>query len=156
MSSSEDCDGSLEFGEEDQELLVRNFEEEAKLITKNLLPKKSFLKYETAYENFRKWQDGSKTKSFDEDVLLVYFNELSTKFKPSTIWARWSMLRTTLELRHSIYIGDYHKLKTFLKNFSKGYKPKRAKVLTWKDVEKFVNVADDFVYLGMKVGENKL
>ena len=51
--SSSDCSDSFEFDEEQQENLIRNFEKEALLIAKNLLPKKSFLRYEKVYTDFK-------------------------------------------------------------------------------------------------------
>ena len=61
------------------------------------------------------------------------------------------MMKTTLQLRHDIDIGNYHKLKSFLKNFSKGFQSKKSKVLTWKQITAFLDNADDYHYLVMKV-----
>ncbi|CAB0043221.1 unnamed protein product [Trichogramma brassicae] len=147
-----------EFGKEQQEALRRDFEAEGKLIASNLLPSKSRERYEIAYAEFSVWGDkrlpkGSKdkfSKMINENVLLVYFNELAKKIKPPTMWSRWSMLKTILNLRHNIDISKYEQLKSFMKNFSKGYKPKQAKTLTGLEVKKFLDEADDLHYLATK------
>ncbi|CAD6212390.1 GSCOCG00011016001-RA-CDS, partial [Cotesia congregata] len=80
------------------------------------------------------WQRKKKTDSFNENVLLVYFHELSKTLKPPTLWSRWSMLRTTINLRNGIDINNYHNLKVFIKNCAKGYHSKKARVLTLSQV----------------------
>ena len=90
----------------------RDFEAEKNMIVKNLLPKKSKVQYETAYATFLKWKDENKAP-INEDVLLVYFKELSNKWKPSTLWSHCSKLRAMLIIRHGININNYNFLKIF-------------------------------------------
>lgn len=134
-----------------EEIEARNFEEEKKQIISNLLPKKSRAQYELAYASFLKWKSENKADVIDESVMIVYFKELSKKFKPSSLWSIWSKLRTTLSLRHAININDYHLLKSFMKNESKGYKPKKANILSWAQVKQFLTISDDNIYLATKV-----
>ena len=83
--------------------------------------------------------------------MLVYFNELAKRFKPPSLWSKWSMLKTTLQLRNNIDIGNYHKLKNFLKQCSKRYQSKKSKVFTWKEIQEFLKRGDDYFDLAMKV-----
>lgn len=56
--------------------------EDAQLIGMNLLPEKSKEKYVQVYQNFLQWKEEKNVDSenFSEDVLLVYFNELKSKY----------------------------------------------------------------------------
>ena len=140
----------------DEELIIRDFEEEGRLIINKLLPAKSCVKYENTYNSFMKWKTEQNAKSFEENVLIVYFEELSKKLKPSTLWGQWSMLRTTLNLRHGININKYENLKTLLKNKNKGFKAKKSSVLTWDQIKLFLTQGDDLIYLCSKVFTNYL
>lgn len=119
--------------------------------TKNLLPLKSKDKYLLVYKNFNHWRQEKNISSFSENVLLAYFSELSTKLKPSSLWAHYSMLKSTINLNNSINIGHYAKLTSFLKRQSNGYECKKSKVLTSPQIEKFLNEAPDDKFLATKV-----
>lgn len=129
--------------------------EAAKITSVDLLPKKSRNLYEKAYKAFMDWRDRKKTTSFSENVLLAYFGELAEKYKSSSLWTQYSMLRTTLEVRQNINIATYGKLKTFLKRKSDGYKAKKSKTFTPDEINMFIENADDKKYLATKVGINK-
>ncbi|KAL4716752.1 hypothetical protein ACJJTC_001908 [Scirpophaga incertulas] len=45
-----------------------------------------------------------KTTSFSENVILAYLKDLSDKFKPSSMWAKYSMLKSTLNIYNNIDI----------------------------------------------------
>ena len=127
----------------DESALVRDFEAESQLIIKNLLPKKSKNRYNQVYEAFLKWQQENKINSFEEKLILVYFKDLTKQYKLSTVWGIWSMLCATLRLNQNVDMNNYLLLKNFVNNFSKGYKPKKAKVFNWSQVEKFLKEAPD-------------
>lgn len=138
MSSDSDC--------EIPEAIV----EEVRIATLNLLPAKSRLKYENEYNTFKKWMTTSNVKKINDDVILAYFSFASKKYKSSTLWAKYSMLRTTLLLREDIEIKK-QKLINFLKRQAVGYKPKKAKTFSREDINKFISEAPDEIYLFMKV-----
>ncbi|XP_049823229.1 uncharacterized protein LOC109606560 [Aethina tumida] len=119
--------------------------------TESSLPDKSKGKYEAVYKNFVAWQATQKTKSFSENVLLVYFNEQAKKYKSSTLWAFYSMLKSTLNIYHNVHIENYTKLLTFLKCKSVGHCPKKAKIFTPDEVNKFIKEAPDDSFLMTKV-----
>ncbi|XP_063370769.1 uncharacterized protein LOC134659092 [Cydia amplana] len=115
------------------------------------LPTKSKEKYITTYENFISWRKEKNITSFCEDVLLLYFEEISAKYKPTSLWAFYSMLKCGLKRRHNVNIKEYSKLRAFLKKLSKGYEKEVKKVLTFENVEKFIDEAPDDKYLATKV-----
>jgi len=125
--------------------------EAAESVTKNLLPKKSRDKYMTIYKKFMEWRASKNTTSFSENVLMVYFDELSKSTKPSTLWSHYSMLKSTLNMHQNINIQNYAKLNAFLKRQSTGFVCKKSKVLTSDEIKKFINEAPDNKYLATKV-----
>lgn len=124
---------------------IRNIENEAKDIVKNLLLSKSAVKCNLCNEELIKWMDINKTKSFSEEVLRVYFIELSEELKPSILCSRWSMLKTVIKLNQEINIDQYQKLKQFMKNKSKGFKSKKAQVFSLAQVKTFIDQGPDHV-----------
>ncbi|KAL4714615.1 hypothetical protein ACJJTC_019678 [Scirpophaga incertulas] len=67
-----------------------------------------------------------KTTSFSENVILAYLKDLSDKFKPSSMWAKYSMLKSTLNIYNNIDITKYSKVIAFLKRNSEGHKGKKV------------------------------
>jgi hypothetical protein len=65
--------------------------------------------------------DGSQGK--------VYFAEQSGKLKPSSLWCRYSMLRTLVSITKMIDISQYDQVVAFLKRKSDLYRPQKS--LTW-------------------------
>ncbi|XP_014219502.1 uncharacterized protein LOC106647566 [Copidosoma floridanum] len=145
MSSDDSSDSEF-----DEETVVRNLEEEAKTIVNGLLPQKSRALYEKAHAQYMDWKTKNEA-SFDKSSFLVYFEELSKKFKPPSLWSHWARLKATLNIKNNIKIEKYLLLKTILKNKSKGYKPKKSLILTWPQITEFLNSAEDSIYLLMKV-----
>ncbi|XP_063370767.1 uncharacterized protein LOC134659091 [Cydia amplana] len=115
-----------------------------------VLPQKSKERYITTYENFISWQKEKNTTSFCQEVLLLYFEEISAKYKPSSLWAIYSMLKSGLKRSHNINMEEYGQLSAFLKKLSKGYVCKKVKALTYENVEKFIDEAPDDKYLATK------
>ncbi|XP_050299181.1 uncharacterized protein LOC126738053 isoform X2 [Anthonomus grandis grandis] len=79
---------------------------------------------------------------------MAYFQELSEKYSPNSLWTKYSTLRSTLMVYKNIDISQYHRLISFLKVKSKGYVPKKSKVLEGEQIIKFIKKApDDNIYL---------
>lgn len=116
-----------------------------------LLPEKSRRSYDKAYQSFMDWRIQKKAMSFSENVLLVYFVELSEKYKSSSLWSFYSMLRTVLVINHDVNIEKYGKLRSFFKRKSEGYEAKKSKTLTSKEIKMFITGAPDEIYLLHKV-----
>ncbi|KAI4470655.1 serine-threonine protein kinase [Holotrichia oblita] len=100
--------------------------EQAIRATVNLLPEKSRIQYEGAYNLFSKWCSEKQIKIYSENVLLAYFQQLSASMKPPSLWTIYLMLRSTLNLKNNVDITKYPKLCSFLKRTSDGYKPKKV------------------------------
>lgn len=124
---------------------------EANNISNDLLPEKSKETYIKAYDNFQKWKSTKGVKSISEPVLLVYFQHLSCTQKSSSLWCTYSMLRSTISMKHNINIKTYAKLLAFLKRKSEGHQSKKSKVFTPMNIETFLNEAPDHSYLAVKV-----
>lgn len=124
---------------------------EARTACDSLLPSISKDRYITTYENFLKWKNMKNAKSFSENVVLAYFNELASKYKPSSLWTTYSMLKSTLKMKNDVDINLYTNLIAFLKRRSDGFIKKKSKVLSSNDVEKFLKDAPDSQYLATKV-----
>jgi len=127
--------------------------EAAQTATLSLLPKKSLHIYEKEYECFKKWCSAKKVKKrpICEEVVLAYISEKSERLKSSSLWSKYSMLKSTLSVKEGIDISKYMKLKAYLKMKSSGYKAKKANVFTRQEVNTFIIEADDEKYLVMKV-----
>ncbi|CAK1603812.1 unnamed protein product [Parnassius mnemosyne] len=119
--------------------------------SENILPEKSKSRYISTYDEFIAWREEKKANSFSENVMLAYFSELSAKLKPSTLWSRFSIIKSMLKIRNNVDISQYPKLNAFLKRLSDGFTTKKSKILTSNEVERFLNEAPDVRYLTTKV-----
>ncbi|KAJ8914029.1 hypothetical protein NQ315_012053 [Exocentrus adspersus] len=126
---------------------MENFELEdaVKEVMDGILPKKSRKIYEAQYDTFVKWCCQRKLENVNEDVLLK-----SKTLSSSTLWAHYSMLKTMLNVKRNIDVSKFYKLSAFLKRKSEGYKPKKAKVLTLDQIDKFLLEAPDKDFLMIK------
>lgn len=139
---------------EDEDFLKLTPEELIKVVenvSTELLPSKSMEKYISTYEKFLKWRTSKNTTSASENVLVAYFSELSQTLKPSTLWSIYSMLKVTLNNKDGVQLKNYSKLLTFLKRKSTGFRATKAKVLTSKEVQQFLNEALNDQHLVTKV-----
>ena len=75
---------------------------------------------------------------------MVYFHELAEKYKSTTLWSTYSMLKTTInnkqnnqnrELQGATSFSEKEKCRLPVK--------KKSQILTGDQVEKFVNEASD-------------
>lgn len=116
-----------------------------------IIPEKSKVRYEQTYKIFKKWLEAKKI-ALHEKGLLAYFVVRSGQLKsPGSLWAEYSMLKSTIFLYDAIDISKFASLIAYLKRKNIGYRPKKAKVFTKEDMEKFLNEAPDEQFLVQKV-----
>lgn len=115
------------------------------------LPLNSRELYKGVYSTFKKWMDEKNHTEFDEDLILIYFDHLSKNYAPSTLWSKYSMLRSTIACEHNIDISKYERLRAFLKEKNFGYIRKESKIFTDEEILKFMTEAPDRLYLSHKV-----
>lgn len=101
MSSSNDSSGEDLFSM--MQCTPPEILKEAQYAHESLLPCRSKEKYIATYETFLKWKNSKNAKSFSENVFLAYFNELATKYKPSTLWSVYSMLKSTVRNKNNCF-----------------------------------------------------
>jgi site-specific recombinase XerD len=126
-------------------------QELAEATAQSLLPEKSETAYKKQFQKFEDWRQENNIQTVSENVLLAYFEVQRQKYKPSTLWTVYSMLRTCLTINVNIDISKYSKLQALLKRSSQGYIPKKSKILEETDIHKFIREAGDEKYLAMKV-----
>ncbi|XP_051174802.1 uncharacterized protein LOC127290344 [Leptopilina boulardi] len=117
----------------------------------DILPEKSKKNYEFVYANFVEWKDSNNVKKTSETVLMSYFKMLSQKYKPPTLWSHYSMLKSMIHVKEKISLEKYLELSAFLKKMSRGYIPKKSKVFSAEEVQKFLETAPDDHHLDTKV-----
>jgi hypothetical protein len=92
-----------------------------------------------------------KSLQVSEKVVLAYFAEQSEKLKPSSLWCRYSMLRTMVSIKIKIDISQYHQVVAFLKRKSEGYRPKKSCIFCKEEIHQFLKEMNDKDFLFMKV-----
>jgi hypothetical protein len=125
--------------------------EEAEEATRQLLPAKSREHYEKVFSEFNDWKEERGVMTINEEVLISYFLNLKKRYAISSMWSKYSMLKAAIKVYKNIDIGKYSKLMAYLKNQSRGYRPKKAEVLERTHVEEFLTRACDKECLMIKV-----
>lgn len=117
-----------------------------------LLPTKSSIVYQAAYQKFIRWCDEKNVHNYSERALLEYFFELETKMKmkSSTMWSQYSMIRSLLNIKHGVDISKYLQLRAYLKKQNEGHVPKKSRGFTKEQFEQFLYEASDERCLGHK------
>lgn len=130
----------------------KEIDEAANRATLDLLPRKSRIQYEIAYNKFVKWcEEKGVPGKYTENVFLAYFEEKSKVWKSSSLWSNYSMIKAMLRINSDVDISKHFKLIAFLKRQGEGYQPKKSKILTRDQIEQFLKCAPDDEYLMMKV-----
>ena len=124
--------------------------EKAGIVSLNLLPVKSRERYEKEYTIFQNWMSTNRVRKITEESVLVYFSDRAKALKPSSIWSKYSMLRSCINVKENIDI-KYPKVIAFLKRQSSGYKPKKSLTFDREEINRFLGEAPDEHYLHMKV-----
>ncbi|KAJ8918304.1 hypothetical protein NQ315_014174 [Exocentrus adspersus] len=126
--------------------------QEAQEATLRLLPAKSkrvYVKEMVEFDNWRK-KRGLGEGAITEEVLLAYFFNVEKHFAASSMWTKYSMLKSMLKVHKGIDISKYGKLTSYLKVGSRKYKTKKAKILERNQIEEFLKKAPDVESLQVK------
>lgn len=118
---------------------------------KTQLSERSENKYNETYTYFRQWKENKKHDKITEFVMLEYFQELAEKYKPSTMWATFSMLKTKILENDNVMIGNYENLLKFLRLKSAGFKSKESSYISPDVIKEFMTKAPDSLFLATKV-----
>ncbi|KAJ8910398.1 hypothetical protein NQ315_010459, partial [Exocentrus adspersus] len=112
--------------------------QEAQEATLRLLPAKSKRVYEKEMVEFDNWRKkrGLGEGAITEEVLLAYFFNVEKHFAASSMWTKYSMLKSMLKV---------------YKVESRKYETKKAKILERNQNEEFLEKAPDVEYLQVKV-----
>src|SRR5437588_12302771 len=97
-----------------------NILQQAAEVSADLLPVKSRPRYEHEYHIFTDWRTQKRIKIVSDDILLVYFSEKAKSMKSSTLWSRFSMLKSCLAIKENIH-NQYPKTIAVLKRQAVGY-----------------------------------
>ena len=135
----------------DEEFVPEEVSAIAKEAKEELIPQDSKEQYDRTYQAYINWKKKMNCRSNAEDVVLGYIKTYAKNVKSSTLWAHFSMLKTTLRVYDNVDIAPYHSVIAFLKKEHKGYVPKQSKVLSPEHVKKFITEAPDERYLDIKV-----
>jgi site-specific recombinase XerD len=126
----------------------------AKNTVANLLPDKPSEEYKMQYQKFEKWCIENNIHGISENILIGYFELQRRKYKASTLWTIYSMLRSCLKIYKDVDISKYNKLQALLKRASQHYTPRKSKILEEDEINKFIQIANDKTYLAMKVSSD--
>lgn len=108
------------------------------------------VRHNRAYERFMRWQQAKGTNSFEEALLIEYFDEWSKTIEPRTLMQMYTFLKSTIRSTHNIDISSNERLLAFLKQKNKFFR-KSKYLFTATDLDEFVNHASDESHLDMKV-----
>ncbi|RZC37984.1 hypothetical protein BDFB_014693 [Asbolus verrucosus] len=81
------------------------------------------------YVTCTNWCSGKNINLISENV-LAYFQDYAGDKKASTLWAHYSMLKSTISLKENIDISKFFTLIAFLKRQNINYKHKKSSVFT--------------------------
>lgn len=137
--------------EVDNIYVPKDIEEDARAACCNLLPRKSKQVYDKELDHFEQWKKQRQVIGVSEEIVLAYFHNYKKSLAPSSMWTKYSMLKSTLKIYKNVDISKYGKLISYLKIESRGHKPKKSKVFERNHMERFLNEAPDSQYLMMKV-----
>lgn len=127
---------------------IKELSDVAKL---NTLPTKSRSRYDQTYNLFVNWKNENKVTKSSENCLLAYFEQYRQKYKPSTVWSNYSMLKAMIKIQENIDISKYFTLINVIKNNAKGFQSKKAKVFSGENLKRFFTEAPDNIFLATKV-----
>jgi len=117
---------------------------QASLVRQTLVPSASAGTYSKQWDNYLKWaalKQLTEDTIYSEDSLLVYFQELSKHYAPSSMWTIFSCINCYFQIHKGINIKQFYSLVRFLKQLSATHVPKQAKAFTEKEISLYLQSA---------------
>ncbi|KAJ8910999.1 hypothetical protein NQ315_011264 [Exocentrus adspersus] len=127
---------------------------EANSALSKIIPEKSKLLYEKEYINFCEWRNKKQVRGVNDKIIMAYTEKskrVKSSSESSSLWSYYSQLKKMLSVKENVDISRFHQVTAFLKHKSTGYKPKKSRVFTREDLEKFLDTAPDINYLLLKI-----
>ncbi|XP_072380784.1 uncharacterized protein [Diabrotica undecimpunctata] len=125
--------------------------ESENVATLDALPAKSKERYEKEFQLFDTWRKEKYFEGVNEEIMMEYLQGIGEVYKPSSLWTRYSMLKTTLKAYENVDISSFSTMFAYLKGKIKNHKAKKAKALQGWQIKQFLTQAPDSTYLLMKV-----
>ncbi|RZC32415.1 Phage integrase domain containing protein, partial [Asbolus verrucosus] len=116
---------------------------EALAALNKVVPAKSKHSYEKEYANFCEWRKRKQARGVELKIILTYISERS---KNAKFYHHCGPIIPNLR---KCYL--FHQLSAFLKQQSVGHGPKKSKVFTLEEMERFLDTAPDDKYLLLKM-----
>jgi hypothetical protein len=76
--------------------------EEAQEVIQRVLPEKSKEHYEKEFSGFNKWREQRQVGVISEEVMLSYSLNINKKYTASSMWSKYSILKTTITIHKKI------------------------------------------------------
>lgn len=115
------------------------------------VPDKSRGQYDHTYQEYRKWCLKNNIQMTTENSILTYFTTEMASYKSSSLWTKYSMLRTTIKIFEGIDISTFPSIIPFLKSKGDGHRTTKSLTLSKDHVDKFLAEADNKKHLLNKV-----
>ena len=91
------------------------------------MPLKTKAVYEKELDLFQEWMNSHKIVAVDETVVLAYFQALSERFSPNSMWTKCSMLKRELTVKNLVKSNvGFVVVELYLKQNAKYYTPKKS------------------------------
>lgn len=105
------------------------------------------------YKKFNDWCTSKMIDKPTESDCMAYFVERANSVKPSSLWAEYSMINSSLVGEKGVDLKQFSSLTEFMKRQALGYQSQRkcSKLFTKDQIIRFINEAPDDKYLMMKV-----
>lgn len=127
----------------DQDIIPEAIIKAAESAAFETLPALSKERYLKAYDAFEAWKKFNNVQGCSEQIMMAYFYEMSKIKKPTTLWATYSMLKSTIKVKENLDVSKFYQSSAFLKSNASGYLPKKSEVFLESEIDQFLNLASD-------------
>ena len=129
-----------------EELNVETMEEEMKKILdkmQNGRVKKMYERYQNLWHDYIKKERVSVGQEYNDVKLVGFFQQISKKYAPSTLWVIYSCLNSYFINMKGVNLKALPRLTKFLKNVTHTYVSKKSKVFSPKQIHQVLSYCQD-------------